>query len=115
MKIANAGLVIGALLLVAGTSASVNDKANAADPGRSAFKGNCISCHGPDGAGTPLGKSIHAPDLRSQDVQKKSDAELVQTIAEGKGDMPSFKRILDPQQVQALVNYVRQFGKQHAQ
>ena len=48
------------------------------------------------------GKSINAPDLRSQDVQKKSDQQLAQTIAEGKGNMPSFKRLFDAQQVQAF-------------
>ena len=104
-------LITGTLLLGTLTFAFANDKGNASDAGFSAFKGNCISCHGPGGAGTPLGKSIHAPDLRSDEVQKKPDSELAQTITEGKGDMPSFKRILDPGQVQAVVAYVRELGK----
>jgi len=44
-------------------------------------------------------------------VQKKSDAELVQTVAEGKQNMPSFKQILAPDQVQAVVEYVRELSK----
>jgi cytochrome c oxidase cbb3-type subunit III len=103
--------MIAALLLLTVTFALANDQGKSNETGRSAFKANCISCHGPDGAGTPLGKSIHAPDLRSQDVQKKSDAELAETIAEGKGDMPSFKRILDPEHIAAVIAYVRELGK----
>ena len=81
----HSALITGTLLLGTLTFAFANDKGNASDAGFSAFKGNCISCHGPGGAGTPLGKSIHAPDLRSDEVQKKPDSELAQTITEGKG------------------------------
>lgn len=90
---------------------AANDKSNANQSGQAAFKGNCVACHGTDGAGTPLGKSMQAADLRSPEVQKKTDAELSQTIAEGKGNMPSFKRVLDPEQIQAVVKYVRELGK----
>jgi cytochrome c6 len=77
----------------------------------SAFKGNCIACHGSDGAGTALGKSMQAPDLRSDEVQKKPDADLAKVISEGKNNMPAFHNTLNPQQVQDLVGYVRQLGK----
>jgi cytochrome c6 len=103
----DAGLVIGALLLVTTASAATGDKRSANDTGRAAFKANCVSCHGADGAGTPLGKSMQAPDLRSPEVQKKADGDLAQTITEGRGDMPSFKRILNGEQVQAVIDYVR--------
>ena len=103
----DAALVIGALLLVTNTSGAAGDKRSANDTGQAAFKGKCVSCHGADGAGTPLGRSIQAPDLRSPEVQKKPDGDLAQTITEGKGDMPSFKRTLSAEQVQAVINYVR--------
>lgn len=90
---------------------AAGEQDNPNQSGQAAFKGNCVACHGADGAGTPLGKSMQAADLRSSEVQKKSDAELSQTIAEGKGNMPSFKRTLNPEQIQTVVKYVRELGK----
>jgi cytochrome c6 len=107
MTTLDADLVIGALLLVISTFAATGDKGSANDSGGGAFKRNCVSCHGANGAGTPLGKSMQVPDLRSPEVQKKPDAELAQTITEGRGDMPSFKRVLNTEQVQAVIDYVR--------
>jgi mono/diheme cytochrome c family protein len=87
-------------------------KDNQADSkGAGAFKGNCVSCHGSDGAGTTLGKTMQAPDLRSDDVQKKPDAELAKVIDEGKNNMPAFHNTLNPQQIQDVIGYVRQLGK----
>src|ERR1700693_1911506 len=58
------------------------------------FKTKCAICHGPDGAGSEVGKSMNVPDLRSQEIQKLQDAQLVQAISNGKGGMPSFKSSL---------------------
>jgi cytochrome c6 len=107
LRTLDAGLVIGALLLVTNTSGATGNRRGANDTGRAAFKGNCVSCHGADGAGTPLGKSMQVPDLRSPEVQKKPDGDLAQTITEGRGDMPSFRRTLSAEQVQAVIDYVR--------
>ncbi|HVO60331.1 MAG TPA: cytochrome c [Terriglobales bacterium] len=104
------GFILSSVLLLSAAFAGT-DKGNGNEAGQAAFKGNCVACHGADGAGTPLGKSMQAADLRSPEVQKKSDAELSQTIAEGKGNMPSFKRVLNPEHIQAVVKYVRELGK----
>jgi alcohol dehydrogenase (cytochrome c)/quinohemoprotein ethanol dehydrogenase len=106
-----AAFAIAAVLLVSAILTAGEDQSNSKESGQTAFKANCIVCHGEDGAGSRLGKSLQVPDLRSQEVQKKSDAELAQTISEGKGHMPSFKRVLDPEQVPAVVGYVRELGK----
>ena len=71
------------------------------------FKGKCAMCHGPDGAGSTVGKSMNVPDLRSAEVQKLPDAQLVQIISEGKGGMPPFKNALSEDQIHSLVTYVR--------
>ena len=47
---------------------------------------------------------------KSPDIQKESDAELKNSIANGKGKMPAYKS-LTPEQVDGLVQYVRQLGK----
>jgi cytochrome c6 len=71
------------------------------------FGTKCGICHGPDGAGSEVGKSMNVPDLRSEIVQKLSDAELAQVISDGKGGMPPFKSSLSAAQIHALVKYVR--------
>jgi len=71
------------------------------------FRTKCAMCHGPDGAGSPVGKSMNVPDLGSSVVQNTADAELAQIISNGKGGMPAFKSSLSDDQIQALATYVR--------
>ena len=71
------------------------------------FRTKCAMCHGPDGSGSEVGKSMNVPDLRSALVQKLPDAELAQVIANGKGGMPSFKNSLSEEQIHALVVHIR--------
>jgi mono/diheme cytochrome c family protein len=71
------------------------------------FRTKCAMCHGADGSGSEVGKSMNVPDLRSPIVQKLPDAELVQVIANGKGGMPSFKNSLSEDQMHSLVAHIR--------
>jgi cytochrome c6 len=71
------------------------------------FRTKCAICHGPDGAGSEVGKSMNVPDLRSPVVQKLPDVQLAQIISDGKGGMPSFKSSLSGDQLHSLVTYVR--------
>jgi len=65
-------------------------------------------CHGPDGKGeTALGKNLHAKDLTSDEVRKKSDAELSTIIVKGKENMPGFEGRLTQAQINGLVKYIR--------
>jgi cytochrome c6 len=76
------------------------------------YKANCVVCHAADGSGnSPSGKALKAKDLRSDEVQKKSDAELADGITKGQGKMPAFGKKLKPEQIQQLVSYVRQLAK----
>ena len=76
------------------------------------YKANCVVCHAADGSGnSPSGKALKAKDLRSDEVQKKSDAELVDGITKGQGKMPAFGKKLTPEQIQQLVSYVRRLAK----
>lgn len=77
-----------------------------------AFKSNCVVCHGADGTGTPTGKSLKAPDLHSDAVQKMTDQQIQDQIANGKNNMPPFKSTLSKDQIAALAVYVHSaFGK----
>lgn len=79
--------------------------------GAASFKAKCQTCHGADGAGSPLGKSLKVPDLGTPEVQSKSDAELIQFISEGKGNMPSFKSSTKEDELKAIVAHLRTFAK----
>ena len=74
---------------------------------KSAFQTKCAMCHGADGAGSEVGKSMNVPDLRAPVVQKLPDAQLAQVISDGKGGMPSFKSSLSEDQIHALVAHIR--------
>ena len=85
--------------------------ARADNPAQATYKANCASCHGPNGKGeTAAGKAMKVKDLTSADVQKMTDAELTDTIANGKGGMPAYKA-LTPDQVKDLVAYIQGFAK----
>jgi cytochrome c6 len=82
------------------------------DAAASAFKSNCVVCHGADGMGTATGKSLKAPDLHSDTVQKMTKAQLITIVSDGKNNMPPFKNTLSDDQIESLVAYVKAtFGK----
>ncbi len=85
----------------------------AADTPKSTWlKAKCALCHGEDGSGnTPEGKKRNVPDLRREAIQKLSDAELTKLIAEGHAKMPAFRVQLTPEQVAAIVQYIRSIAK----
>ncbi len=88
-----------------------------ADPGpdtaasTATFRSKCAMCHGQDGGGSEVGKSMNVPDLRSPAVQKLPDAELAKVISDGKGGMPPFKGSLSEDQIHALVKQIRSMGR----
>ena len=83
------------------------------------FQTVCAECHGADGSGhTPKGQAGSIPDMRSAEVQKRSDADLAEMIINGKRSsrglnysMPSNKGKLTDQQVKGLVAYIRGLAK----
>ncbi len=80
--------------------------------GQKVFQDKCEKCHGKDGSGnTNFGKALRAADLRSDDVQKKTDADFYVQIDKGKKNMPPFGKSLDKTQINDVIAYVREFGK----
>lgn len=75
------------------------------------FRTKCAMCHGRDGAGSEVGKSMNVPDLRSPAVLKLPDANLAEIISTGKGGMPSFKKSLTDDQIHSLVTYIRSLSQ----
>jgi cytochrome c6 len=96
-------LLLGLLLALVPTFIAAEDAA-----GADVYKAKCVTCHAKDGSGdTPVGKSLQSADLRSPEVQKKSDAELTTSISEGKGNMPAFKTLISEDEVRSVLSYVR--------
>jgi len=86
--------------------------ASRADDTGALYKSKCAMCHGPDGSGnTPTGKAMKVSDLRSDEVQKKTDAQLIESTTNGKGKMTPFKGKLTDAQIKDLVKYVRELAK----
>ena len=76
------------------------------------FKAKCAMCHGADATGnTPMGKKFNIPDLRAPEIQKKSKAELGNSITKGRNKMPAFEGKLTSDEVNELATYVRQLKK----
>src|SRR5258708_21295020 len=76
------------------------------------FKTNCALCHAPDGSGnSSAGKALGAKDLRSQQVQSKSDTDLTLTFTIGQGKMPAFGGKLKPDEIKQMITYIRDLAK----
>ncbi len=97
--------VAAALAVVLTLSLSANAQ-SAAD----LYKSKCAMCHGADGKGSSVGKTMGAHDFTTAEVQKMSDAELSEIIAKGKNKMKA-PTGLKPEDVKGLVAYIRTFKK----
>jgi mono/diheme cytochrome c family protein len=77
------------------------------------YRQYCMSCHGPEGRGTPMRASMPAiPDFTDRAWQEAhSDPELLTSILDGKGTfMPAFQGRLSTEQARDLIAHIRAFG-----
>ena len=103
-------LVTALLIIIAITTAASPSPSQDNAAGENVYKAKCATCHGPDGSGSAVGKSLQVADLRSAEVQSKSDAELFQFVSDGKGNMPGFKGNISDDEIHAAVKFVRTFA-----
>jgi len=77
------------------------------------FNLKCAKCHGRDGRSTTVnGRRTRSRDLTNAEWQNDvSDERIFNSISNGKGKMPSFKKTLSENQIDALVTYVRGLRK----
>lgn len=95
--------------------------AETGDPakGKAVYERLCVACHGAQGKGDgPAGQMMRPPaaDLTGPKVKNKPDAELFQTIQNGRPPtaMSAFKGQLSDQQIHDVVAYIRGLGKLEA-
>jgi len=74
------------------------------DQGGKLFEAKCAACHGADGT-AGIG---NAANLQTS---KLDSAAIIQTVTYGKGGMPSFKNILNEEEIHTLENYVHTLRK----
>src|SRR5579863_5187030 len=69
----------------------------------------CSVCHAKDGSGnTAKGRKLKVKDVRSPDVQKMTEAEMIEIVAKGKGqDMDGYEKDLGKEMVKSVVEYYR--------
>jgi cytochrome c553 len=111
-KVVNtAALAVFSALLAGAWLLTPAYKAQAKNAGPT-FDAKCAMCHSKDGSGnSPMGKNMKVPDLRSKAVQSKTDAQLEDFIAKGKGMMPGYAKQLSKQDISDLVAYIRKLAK----
>jgi mono/diheme cytochrome c family protein len=103
------------LTLVAATSAGGLTAAWAADAaaGKAVYTKSCQTCHGADGQGNPAvakAMKVELKPLGSDDIQKKSDADLKKIITDGSGKMKG-EASLKPADVDNVVAHLRTLKK----
>lgn len=105
MRMASGAAILAALGML-GVAARPDDKSAAT------FKQKCATCHGPDGKGeTPAGKAMRIRSFASPETAKMSDAELASIIEKGQGKMPKYGATMKPDEIKAMVAYIRTLGK----
>ncbi|MFA6168223.1 MAG: cytochrome c [Gemmatimonadaceae bacterium] len=95
--------LLGALTLAASTAA-----AQGAD-GKALYEQHCKKCHGVAGKPSDGIKKMN-PKIETMDAAffaKKTDADLVKGIGEGKGKMKPFNDKLKPDEMAAVAKYIR--------
>jgi mono/diheme cytochrome c family protein len=109
-----ASILGGSLVLSASALADVDKKTERL------WKAKCAACHGPEGKGdTEKGQQMKIEDMTTAAYQAKTDDELKKAILNGvhtekggvKQDMTGFKDDLTPDQVNALIAYIRTLKK----
>lgn len=77
---------------------------------RATLKKSCAGCHGEDGTGglkTVDGKKLKVPTFREGHALKHSDEDFVKQITKGGDGMPAFKDKLSPEEMNAMVRFIR--------
>ncbi|MEI7661646.1 MAG: cytochrome c [Bacteroidota bacterium] len=79
--------------------------------GKDLFAKHCKSCHGSAGLGDgPKAATLDVAcgDFSSKKFQSTADGEIFFQVSEGKGKMPSFKKLIPEENSRwAIVNYLR--------
>ncbi len=119
MEIVGVAVVVGGASLIAmlasgaTRSSGVSSTALAPASAQDVYLDKCSVCHAQDGSGnTAKGRKLKVKNVRSPEVQKLSEAEMIDIVAKGKGkDMDGFEKELGMDMVKQVVAYYRTLAK----
>lgn len=99
------------------TGNATNSPATAQIDGKQLYTESCQICHKDTGKGGPVtveGKKLKPADLTGGPSKKHSDDAVAKDISEGSPDdgMPAFKDKLKPEEIKAIVGYIRTLQQQ---
>jgi cytochrome c6 len=100
-------VAVGLGLGLSTNNAFSQDQGNSSASSKDLFNSRCAMCHGADGHGSEMGKSLKVKDLTSKEVQSQSDDQLIHVITDGQNNMPPFKSSLKKEEISGLVRYLR--------
>ncbi len=83
--------------------------------GEAIYSLDCKSCHGNPGKGNYQSLNPIPGDPATEKIQINSDGALHYKISEGRGLMPSFKRILSPDDIWNVISFLRSFNPDYKQ
>ncbi|MFQ5575200.1 MAG: c-type cytochrome, partial [Terriglobia bacterium] len=81
--------------------------------GAELFGKQCAPCHGAEGKGDGPAAVALTPrpsDLTAQEVRQLTDDELLESLTKGKGAMPGFAAVLSPEELAAVLEFVRKLS-----
>lgn len=119
-------VVVSAMLFISGcskTNENVNNMPATATPAskatatpdefafaRANYAKHCSACHGDEGKGGLVkveNTKLKVPSLREGHATEHPDEKLVKQITNGGDGMPKFKDKLSPEEINAMVRFVR--------
>ena len=72
------------------------------------YKNECQKCHERDAKGTKRGKKLGVPNFTDDKWQASvTDEQLIKSITNGKKKMPKQEGKLSPEEIKAMVKYIR--------
>jgi mono/diheme cytochrome c family protein len=107
--------IVAVVLAMAASTALAGEPAKT-PPGKEIFTENCVLCHGDTGSPPPMARNLGVADLSSAEWQaSRTDDQIRKVISDGSPKpnslMRAFKDELAPEDIDALVKYVRTLAK----
>jgi mono/diheme cytochrome c family protein len=96
-------------LLIMTLAAAITSRAQSDAAGKDLFNQHCASCHFTETTAQKIGPGLKGLYKRQTfaDGKKVTDATVTRWIEAGGKDMPGFKETLKPEQLRALISYLK--------
>lgn len=100
--IAGLTLIVGVLGLASLGAQGATDDPAQLEAGMAIFETNCAGCHGADGTGSSAGRPLIG--IADQEPDRLVH---IASVTDGKGTMPAWGDVLEPDEIDSVVSYLR--------